>query len=137
AAAVPPTRWAPLRDALWRRCAGFCEACGQRLPAADTADAHHRQARSQGGQDVLPNLVLLHASCHTVAPHAVHQRPGLARGQGLLVRRGADPRRVAVLLPDQRLVLLDDDGGYVTVMEGGREHDLGHDLAHTDEAAAG
>lgn len=115
--AEPATDWPGLREALWARCGGLCEACGCGLAGPDRFDAHHRQARGQGGRDVLPCLVALHGPCHTVQPYSVHMRPEWARARGLIVRRGADPARVALLLPDGRLVLLDDAGGYVTVME--------------------
>jgi 5-methylcytosine-specific restriction endonuclease McrA len=53
----------------------WCGGYGGRL------DLHHRQARSQGGQDTLANLVSVHRLCHNF----IHSHPDEARKRGFIV----------------------------------------------------
>lgn len=84
-----------IRDALFRRCGGRCEFCGKPML---TSDVHHRKLRSQGGDESLDNLVLVHPYCHERAHHYPHQ----AREWGWIVPSWADPAEVAcrVVRPD-------------------------------------
>ena len=100
--------WEVATMQLWSRCRDFCECCGEPLRGA--MQRHHRQVREVGG-DRLANLVGLHPHCHDW----VHAHPELAMPRGLIVSRHAtDPADVPLTLPDGRVVLLDDDGHYVS-----------------------
>jgi hypothetical protein len=94
-----------VRAGVLVRAAGLCEACGGVLPVRGV-HLHHRVRRRDGG-DTLDNLVALHPLCHVLGPSAVHERPGWARGRGLVVAVGADPAVVPLVLPSGRVVLLD------------------------------
>ena len=87
------TRGVPIphkvRDALRARSQGRCERCGQ---MADRLDAHHRQQRSCGGQDVLSNLVHVDRMCHD----RIHDTNDY--DDGWLVRSWDDPRDVPIRL---------------------------------------
>ena len=95
---------------LWDRQVGTCLACHQGV-RPDELHAHHRVRRRDLGWCPC-NVVGLHASCHVVAPEAVHQRPAWARDRGLIVPSWADPRRVPVFhqVPWRGWLLLDCDG---------------------------
>lgn len=95
------------RAQLLARCRGRCEACGRDLERGGV-HVHHRKRRRDGGH-TLDNLVVLHPTCHVVAPEAVHQRPAWARELGLIVRASADPASTPLTLPDGRTVLLSPD----------------------------
>lgn len=100
--------WDQITLQLWARCRDHCEWCG--LPLAGNLERHHRQVRAIGG-DRLANLVALHTGCHVPG---VHAHPEDARERGAIVSRYADdPAAVPLLLPDGRLVLLTDSGGYL------------------------
>jgi len=49
---------------LWRQQAGRCGGCGQLMQEEEPWQLHHRVRRSNGGDDSLDNLELLHANCH-------------------------------------------------------------------------
>lgn len=101
-----------LRRVVFDRASGRCERCG--TPVVDGHECHHRKLRSQGGRDEVANLACLCPGCHH---DEVHARPGQARTDGWIVRRGSDPAMVAVILHDGRTVRLDGDGGYDVVFE--------------------
>jgi RNA-directed DNA polymerase len=57
---------------LWREQKGRCTVCGQLLRLEEEAwHIHHCQWRSNGGDDTLENLDLLHANCH----RQIHAQP--------------------------------------------------------------
>ena len=113
-----PTDWRLLTEQLLERCEGLCEGCGLPLPALWVEwDRHHRKLRSQGGGDVLWNLVALHSRCHVIAPEAVHERVEWATGQGLIVKSSSDPLAAVLWLPDRRGVLLGPEPRYEVVWE--------------------
>jgi hypothetical protein len=58
-------------------------------------------------------LVLVCAACH----RAIHENPEQAREAGWLVRQGANPADVGILLHNGRTVLLDVNGSYVPIEE--------------------
>jgi hypothetical protein len=96
--------WELASEALYRRSGGRCDWCGSQL--RNDAARHHRLRRRDGG-DRLANLVLLHTSCH----RWVHANPVLARGNGFIVRTGADPADVPLYRGYHKgWVKLDDDG---------------------------
>jgi RNA-directed DNA polymerase len=51
-------------SSLWREQQGRCPMCGQLMEEEEEWQVHHRVKRSQGGDDGLDNLELLHANCH-------------------------------------------------------------------------
>ena len=78
--------WERLRDETFERCENHCDLCGFPLEA-DWFDAHHRKARSQGGQDATTNLVALHRACHKW----VHENPAKATVVGFICPSWANP----------------------------------------------
>jgi len=57
---------------LKERCCGLCEQCGSPGDWRGLA-AHHKQFRSQGGEDSLENLIVLCGSCHSKSHHIVER----------------------------------------------------------------
>jgi RNA-directed DNA polymerase len=49
---------------LWQEQQGRCPVCGQLLQEKESWQVHHRVKRTNGGDDDLDNLELLHANCH-------------------------------------------------------------------------
>lgn len=96
-----------VRDLLYLRSVGLCEACGLPLHRRDM-DAHHRKRRALGDHS-LGNGAALHGACHTVAPRSVHQRPLWATERGLIVATGLVAAEVALTLPTGRVVWLHPD----------------------------
>jgi 5-methylcytosine-specific restriction protein A len=102
-----------IRETVVTRAGRHCESCGGPCYLKDHA-LHHRRVKGMGGSKdaathTVSNLVLVCASCH----RAIHENPEQARDAGWLVRQGADPARVAVLLHNGRSVLLGADGHYL------------------------
>jgi 5-methylcytosine-specific restriction endonuclease McrA len=97
-----PTR---TRGALRQREDHWCARCG--LEYAN--NAHHRKNLSQGGQDVLSNLLLLCGSGTTGCHGWVTEHPLEAYTNGWSVRRNDNPATTPVLYRGAR-VLLDDLG---------------------------
>ena len=57
---------------LWREQEGRCTVCGQLLrPEEQDWHIHHRQWKSNGGDDTLENMELLHATCQ----RQIHAQP--------------------------------------------------------------
>jgi len=86
--------------AVIRRSGGYCEACEARLimdSLTEGAAFHHRLPRSAGGGESLINLMLVHHSCHNVAPGSIHQNPARSYRMGHLVHRGSDPADMPIL----------------------------------------
>jgi hypothetical protein len=71
---------------LWTGQEGRCTGCVQLLrPEEQDWHIHHRQWKSNGGNDALENLDLLHANCHRqihAQPIADDNQPRPARGVG-------------------------------------------------------
>jgi len=93
-----------IRAQLHERARDCCEICGRH----GATNAHHRKNQSQGGQNVLSNLMLLCGSgtigCHGI----VTTNPVWARRWGYAVRGCEDPGLCPVLVDGW--VLLGDDG---------------------------
>ncbi len=107
----PPARrgLAPeLREAVWARCGGLCELCGDRLNPASW-HAHHRKLRSRGGEDSVTNLAGLHPRCHDRA----HSHVAWAEQAGFIVPAHADPVDVRLGLHGETWVRLAPDGTYL------------------------
>ena len=98
-----------LKRDIYRRQQGLCACCGRPLPVY--WPAHHRQLRSQGGQDSVCNLVGLRPSCH----RTVHNHPARSAEFGYIVLRDEDPATKPLHLFDGRLVLLRPDGAFLEV----------------------
>lgn len=80
------------------RAGGKCECCGHNIIHGLHA-FHHRRPKGMGGSrdsatHAPANVVLICRSCHT----DVHANPVEARAHGWIVRQGAAPARVMVLL---------------------------------------
>lgn len=81
---------ADVRQAVYTRSEGYCEACG--LWGAN--HVHHRKLRSQGGRHELANLLHVHGTCH----ERIHaNRDGQSYLVGLLVRSTDDPAEIPVI----------------------------------------
>lgn len=116
--------WAALRACVFERAQGRCERCGYALPAE--WECHHRKLRSQGGRDVLSNLIALHMRCHNAGETgSVHHSPGVAYQLGYLVKSWQQPHEVPVLLHGKRWVLLDHEGGYSETAAPHHDHEEG------------
>jgi len=53
-----------LRIALWKRQQGKCLLCKEALDNGESIHCHHRLLKSQGGDNRIDNLCLLHKTCH-------------------------------------------------------------------------
>lgn len=109
---VSRQKWQELRGLLFERAGGRCEWCGARFPLG-CWEAHHRKARSQGGADELANLAALCGPCHSWA----HEHPVVARGEGFILPRGRDVTVAGFIRHDGAMVLPDQAGGFVYVLE--------------------
>jgi hypothetical protein len=115
----PRIDWGPIRDALWKRSGGRCEASGRPLDR-DTFDVHHRRNKGMGGttrpdRDAPWNLLALDPEVHNGGPQSVHGRRVWAQERGFLVPKNV--KRVhlwPVKLHDRAWVLLpmELDGEY-------------------------
>ena len=94
-----------VRRALRERSDGACEMCGLAYPT----NAHHRKNLSQGGEDVLSNLLHLCGSGTTGCHGWVTEHPAISYIKGWSVRRGVDPASMPVWYRGSR-VKLDDLG---------------------------
>ncbi len=111
---IPPM----IREAVYIRAAGRCESCGHLVSVETGRHVHHRRPRGMGGSrdtatNRLSNLLCLCPSCHQLVER--HRTDAL--NAGFLVRKAADPARVAVELWEGRRVLLADDGTYIDYEE--------------------
>ncbi|MQB02103.1 MAG: hypothetical protein GEU78_17895, partial [Actinobacteria bacterium] len=68
-------RWRALREACLARDERQCLRCG----SADKLEAHHIEARADGGPDVLDNLVTLCDECHKLTYGKPRKRRGFLR----------------------------------------------------------
>jgi|SRR5947209_2941210 len=98
---------ADVEAALQARAGRRCELCGG--PIAQRCHRHHRKLLSQGGQDDITNIVLLHPTCHHVT---VHLNPEWSKENGWIVPAASNPARVPVFLHNERRVRLTRDGTY-------------------------
>lgn len=106
------------RENLHLRAGDRCELCGEHA-----TNAHHRRNRSQGGTDVLSNLMLLCGTGTTGCHGNVTDLPKWAAQFGWTIRGTTrEPWEVPVLLHARSFwqpcqwSLLDDEGGVVSVV---------------------
>lgn len=109
---------AKVRAALRERSSGYpeygrCEICGM-----NANNAHHRRNKSQGGRDVLSNLLMLCGSGTTGHHGQVTRHPAWADKCGYTISNGEDTAKPVLLSrhdPDRemRWVVLGDDGSVV------------------------
>ncbi len=52
------------KQTLWKNQKGQCPICRKAINPGDLRRIHRRLPMAQGGRDLLPNQVLLHATCH-------------------------------------------------------------------------
>lgn len=105
-----------IREALKERADGCCEICG----VGGATNAHHRRNKSQGGPDVLSNLMLLCGSGTTGCHGKVTGYPQWATSRGYTIQGRVDgeaPETVPVDIRGRRS-LLDDDGSVVPLPAG-------------------
>jgi RNA-directed DNA polymerase len=50
--------------ALWRRQKGHCSICSEKITSDTGWFIHYLESRTQGGQDNLSNLQLIHKNCY-------------------------------------------------------------------------
>jgi 5-methylcytosine-specific restriction endonuclease McrA len=63
---VDPESYDRLREQVLRRDGWRCQCCGNR----SNLEVHHKEFRSQGGDDSEENLITLCASCHSLLHHS-------------------------------------------------------------------
>jgi 5-methylcytosine-specific restriction endonuclease McrA len=59
---LPPQRYEELRQQVLRRDGWRCQSCG----ALSHLEVHHRELRSQSGDDAEQNLITLCTACHAI-----------------------------------------------------------------------
>ena len=59
---LDPELYEQLREQVLRRDGSGCQCCGARL----NLEVHHKEFRSQGGDDSEENLIALCAGCHAL-----------------------------------------------------------------------
>ena len=67
---LDPVSYEALRQQVLRRDGWRCQSCG----AMSNLEVHHKEFRSQSGDDSEENLITLCRSCHTLA-HGVLLKP--------------------------------------------------------------
>ncbi len=60
-------------DEIWKQQKGVCPVCHQLIMTDEAWDIHHIKPRSEGGDNSLTNLMMLHLNCH----RQVHYRKGV------------------------------------------------------------
>lgn len=88
-----------------------CEICGK-----PGNNAHHRKNKSQGGLDVLSNLMLLCGSGTTGCHGWVTVNPHKSRHNGWTVLRHQEPEQIPVRRRGVR-VMFADDGFFIEIPE--------------------
>lgn len=97
-----------VRKLVRERADGRCEGCGVELTPDEKPSMHHRDRVAHGGKDRVSNLLHLCWQCHTIG---IHQNEELAYNFGLLIERGVDASKCAVLTR-HGWVRLTEDGQY-------------------------
>jgi 5-methylcytosine-specific restriction endonuclease McrA len=105
---------ARVRTALQERANDCCEICGELAN-----NAHHRKNRSQGGEDLLSNLLLLCGSGTTGCHGWVTAHPAASYVHGWSVRSYDDPRSVPVSGHYGHWWILRDNGDRIPASVGG------------------
>lgn len=76
-----------VKDAVWKRSGGMCEAKVDKGCRKFAGHMHHRRMRSQGGPDTVENLLHVCSWCHT----RIHHMGAEAYERGWLLRAGSRP----------------------------------------------
>ena len=103
-------------DKVVERAGGYCEVCGK--VAQPSMALHHRKLKSRGGKDSVSNLIWVHHSCHNLGTHSIHNNPEYATTKGWMVGSWQEPHEVPMTRPGGNIVLLQDDGNVILLMEG-------------------
>lgn len=102
-----------VKDTVKARAGGRCECCGRNLITGNCS-YHHRRAKGMGGSrdastHTTANVVLICGRDNKTGCHGdVHGNPIEARAHGWIVRQGALPARIQIVLHDGRTVFLGD-----------------------------
>lgn len=104
-----------MRTAIFERQGGWCYWCG--LPLGENEALHHRRLRSQGGQDTIENLVLVHHKCHNLGSRSIHLNPGQAAARGFICRAGMEPAETPLRIHGGAHIRLNADGTTTTIEE--------------------
>lgn len=102
---------APIRAKVLDRDGNRCARCAGWSP--DGMNLHHRQLRSQGGKNVISNLISLCGSGTTGCHGWAHANVADARAIGLIVPSWADPAETPVRTWLGLVLLTDDEGNLV------------------------
>ena len=79
---------------------------------------HHRKLKSRGGKDSVANLIWVHHGCHNMATESIHANPAYATDKGWMVASWDEPEKAPMVLPDGRIVLLQENGKITDLKEG-------------------
>lgn len=96
-----------VREALYERTKGYCEACGRPM-AYDAMAAHHRRQGKRSDWRA-SNLLGVHHGCHNLAKGSIHDRPKQSYLCGFLVPSDMPTEKYPVLYHSAHWVLLLDD----------------------------
>ena len=99
-----------------QRAAGYCEKCG--AVASESMALHHRKLKSRGGKDAVANLIWVHHGCHNMSTESIHANPAYAADKGWMVASWDQPEKAPMVLPDGRIVLLQENGKITDLKEG-------------------
>lgn len=94
--------------------AGMCAVCGLHIPDGQ-GQIHHRRPRGMGGgrfANCLPNLLLLHGSCHL---QHIELHRAEAQANGWLLQQWQSPASTPLMYMLSGWVVLEDDGSIVPV----------------------
>lgn len=83
-----------LRKLIYTRAGKACDRCGHGIVPSEF-QLHHRQLRSQQGDDTPANCIVLCWECHGW----VHNHVAAARAQGFLVSAYSDPATTPIKRP--------------------------------------
>lgn len=104
-------------EVVHARANGYCERCG--LPGLpENMALHHRKLKSRGGKDTPANLILVHHGCHNLQTDSIHLAPAYATEKGWICPSWEEPHSFPMVKPDGTIVLLQDDGSEMIMMEG-------------------
>jgi hypothetical protein len=98
------------------RANGYCEVCG--APEKPSMALHHRKLKSRGGKDSVSNLIWVHHGCHNLDTKSIHLNPSYAEDKGWMCPSWREPSEHPFVKPDGSIVLLQEDGNVLTLMEG-------------------
>lgn len=102
---------ASIRAAALDRDGNRCAKCAGW--SAEGMNLHHRQLRSQGGKNVLSNLISLCGSGTTGCHGWVHASPAKSRDLGLIVPSWAEPDEMPVRTWHGLVLLTNDEDALV------------------------